>query len=369
MATSNSQEDFIEGEEFMETIKSQEQWILIIEQYRETERNAKSRMTRVLNKLASVLSGDPRHIDIIDLLQQVKEQMDSSLRVMSRLERAYRENKDPEMASKVSDEADLLFERVDLETASARSFLASSSTASIADSQASERRREREKAEGESRKRKEKKKRIELEIAKKREELERQEREVQSAKEESNKRRDELENEADEELCKANDEIPQSESSKIEAHVNTSEFQNPAGPKSTKTEAAIKPQLPAKDFTVNGQLERICIPIFSGNKMDFQRWNAAFTSSVDLTSLSPQFKMVRLEACLTGEAADTIKGLGYSLKAYEAAKARLLRKYGGSRRQVQSHLKELKKLKPIRQNNAKELEIFADVLERAVITL
>ena len=103
--------------------------------------------------------------------------------------------------------------------------------------------------------------------------------------------------------------------------------------------------------------------------MDFQLWNAAFTSCVDLTSLSPQFKMVRLEACLTGEAADTIKGLGYSLEAYEAAKARLLRKYGGSRRQVQSHLKELKKLKPIRQNNAKELEIFADVLERAVITL
>lgn len=144
MAILNSQESFIEREEFMETIKSQEQWILIIEQYREAKRNAKSRMTRVLNKLASVLSGDPRHIDINDLLQQVEEQMDSSLRVMSRLERAYRENKDPEMASKVSDEADLLLERVDLETASARSFLASSSLASIADGQASERRRERE---------------------------------------------------------------------------------------------------------------------------------------------------------------------------------------------------------------------------------
>ena len=144
MATSNSQEDFIEGEEFMETIKSQEQWILIIEQYREAKRNAKSRMTRVLNKLASVLSGDPRHIDINDLLQQVDEQMDSSLRVMSRLERAYRENKDPEMSSKVSDETDFFLERVDLETASARSFLASSSLASIADGQASERRRERE---------------------------------------------------------------------------------------------------------------------------------------------------------------------------------------------------------------------------------
>ena len=157
ITTSNSQEDFIEGEEFMETIKSQEQWILIIEEYREAKRNAKSHMTRVLNKVASVLSGDPRHIDINDLLQQVQEQMDSSLRILSPLERAYRENKDPEMASKVSDEADLLLERVDLKTASSRSFLVSSFLASIADSQASERRRETEKAEEESRKRKEKK--------------------------------------------------------------------------------------------------------------------------------------------------------------------------------------------------------------------
>ena len=207
-----------------------------------------------------------------------------------------------------------------------------------------------------------------MEIAKKRKELERQEREVQSAKEKLNKRSDELDNKTDEELCKANDEIPQSESSKIEAHVNTSEIQNPSRIKKYKNRSHIKLQLPAKDFTVNGQLERIRIPIFSGNKMDFQRWNAAVMSCVDLTSSPPQFKMLRFEACLTGEAGDTIKGIGLLPKACEAAKARLLHKYSGSRRQVQSHLEELKKLKPIRENNAK-LELFADVLERAVITL
>ena len=125
----------------------------------------------------------------------------------------------------------------------------------------------------------------------------------------------------------------------------------------------------ANNREMHGQLERIRIPIFSGNKMDFQRWNAAFTSCVDMTSLSPQFKMLRLEACLAGEAANTIKGLGYSLEAYEAAKTRLFRKYGGSRRQVQSHIEELKRLQPVQENNAKELETFADVLERAVITL
>ena len=120
---------------------------------------------------------------------------------------------------------------------------------------------------------------------------------------------------------------------------------------------------------IHWQLERIRIPIFSGNKMDFQCWNAAFTRCVDMYSLSLQFKMLRLEACLAGEAANTIKGMGHSLEAYKAAKPRLFKKYGGSKRQIQSHLEEQKKLQPIQDNNAKELETFADVLERAVMTL
>ena len=55
--------------------------------------------------------------------------------------------------------------------------------------------------------------------------------------------------------------------------------------------------------------------------------------------------------------------------AYEAAKSRLLRKYGGNRREIQSHVDELTKMKPISDENAKELEKFADMLERAVINL
>ena len=116
-------------------------------------------------------------------------------------------------------------------------------------------------------------------------------------------------------------------------------------------------------------LERIRIPTFSGNKTEFQHWNATFTSCVDASAMSAQFKMLRLEACLAGEALETIKGLGYSEAAYEAAKSRLLTKYGGNRREIQSHVDELTKMKPIREENAKELEKFADMLERAVINL
>ena len=119
----------------------------------------------------------------------------------------------------------------------------------------------------------------------------------------------------------------------------------------------------------NKQLERIRIPKFSGDKMKYSSWWAAFSSCVDETSVSPQFKMLRLEGCLEGEAAATVKGLGYSSAAYEAARARLNRKYGGNRRQVQAHIDELRKMKPINAENPRELEKFADLVERTVVTL
>ena len=50
--------------------------------------------------------------------------------------------------------------------------------------------------------------------------------------------------------------------------------------------------------------------------------------------MSDQFKMLRLKACLAGEALETIKGLGYSVAAYEAAKSSLSRKYGGNSQEI-----------------------------------
>ena len=86
-------------------------------------------------------------------------------------------------------------------------------------------------------------------------------------------------------------------------------------------------------------------------------------------NLSAQFKMLWLESCLEGEVAETVKGLGYSDHAYEAAKARLNRKYGGNRRQVQAHIDELRKMRPINTDNPRELERFADIVERTVVSL
>ena len=351
-------------------------------------------MTRLLNKLAVVIAEkDPQQGEIKDLLGRIDEQKDQTVSIMSSLETAIREDGEVGTAEKVSDEADDLVEQVDRETSAARSVLASlakkgSSASSIGadslDGETSQKRlREKERAELEARLRKDQ---LEKEIEWKREELERQCNELIAVKDEVVKRRKELEDVMNHELDlpfasnePSNEVIEQQLQNDKKGLQESRSFGNTERVKET-----IKPQLPVSGMagkpndpvtsaiSTQGQLERMCIPIFSvisGNKIDFQKRNAAFSSCVDQTSLSPQFKILRLEAYLAGEAASTIKGLGYSLEAYEAAKARLFRKYGGSSRQVQSHLEELRKLKTLRDNNSKELDTFADVLERAVITL
>ena len=119
----------------------------------------------------------------------------------------------------------------------------------------------------------------------------------------------------------------------------------------------------------NKQLEQIRIPKFSGDKKQYQSWWAAFSSCVDETNLSAQFKMLRLESRLEGEAAKTVKGLGYLDHVYKAAKARLNQKYGGNRQQVQAHIDELHKMRPINTDNLRELGRFADIVERTVVSL
>ena len=328
---SNTEDTVADGSDHDDALERAETLQLRIQEHKQEKRNAKSLMTRLLNKLAGSISDESSQKNEVNLLmERIEEQKDETLRIMEQLEGAYRESKDADNVSKVSDEADALVEQVDRETSSARSFLASlaqvqSRPSSIADSQASEQRRAKEQAERDARRQKE---RIEAEIKKKREELESQEKQLKSAEEEVKKRRQELEAEIEAELGIGEKDYEENFASR-----------GSAGSQETE-EITAKAAQPQARRPANGkahgdesmkQLERIRIPVFAGNKMNFQRWHAAFTCCVDQTPLTPQFKMLRLEACLVGEAAETIKGLGYSLEAYEAAKARLVRKYGGSR--------------------------------------
>ena len=92
---------------------------------KQEKRNAKTQMTRLFNKLASVLTEDDSSVDIKVLLEKIQEQQENTLEVMTRLENAYRQKQDETMAEKVSDEADDLVEQIDRETMPARSLLAS----------------------------------------------------------------------------------------------------------------------------------------------------------------------------------------------------------------------------------------------------
>ena len=75
--------------------------------------------------------------------------------------------------------------------------------------------------------------------------------------------------------------------------------------------------------------------------------------------------MLRLESCLRGEVAETIKGLGYTQAAYDAAKARLQR----NQRKVQAQIDDLRKLKPVIEGDPKSMDRFADTLEKTVAVL
>ena len=78
---------------------------------------------------------------------------------------------------------------------------------------------------------------------------------------------------------------------------------------------------------------------------------------------------MQLRQCLTGEALEAIERLGYSAKAYETAKDRLERKFGGQKRQIALYLEEIDSFKPVRYGNPKDLKKYADLLDITIANL
>ena len=89
------------------------------------------------------------------------------------------------------------------------------------------------------------------------------------------------------------------------------------------------------------QMNRVGIPEFTGDKKTYQSWKAAFYSWVDNAPATPEYKLLQLRTSVKGEALKLIEGLGHSAAAYESAKERLERKYGGLRPQIAINLDEL----------------------------
>ena len=117
------------------------------------------------------------------------------------------------------------------------------------------------------------------------------------------------------------------------------------------------------------QLEKVSIPVFSGDKGTYEGWRAAFNACVDEAPVSDVYKLLQLKKYLSGEPLQLISRLGHSAQAYNTAKEKLNRKYGGKRRQTAMYLQQLEKFKPLKDGDSKNFEAFADLLETAVFTL
>ena len=117
------------------------------------------------------------------------------------------------------------------------------------------------------------------------------------------------------------------------------------------------------------QLKRESIPIFDGNKKNYNNWKAAFMTFSDKTPATVEYKLLQLRQYLSGEALKAIENLGYSAAAYQFAKERLEKKFGGQQRQMAIYLEELENLRPVRFGNSSDLEQFADVLDITIINL
>ena len=117
------------------------------------------------------------------------------------------------------------------------------------------------------------------------------------------------------------------------------------------------------------QLRRVTIPVFSGDKRTYENWKAAFMACIDKSPATPEFKLLQLRQYLSGEALKAIETLGHSASAYQAAKERLERKYGGKRRQIAIYMEDVDNFRPIRPGNHKDIENFADLLDIVVVNL
>ena len=185
------------GEEQVTNVIEKQHEELVI-QLKVEKRNAKSRMTRLLNYMATILADSNAELNE-NLLLRIDEQKDETLHAMDKLENIYRKSKDSVNAGKVIDEAEVLVDQVEKETSSVRIFLTSlrkkqwGSSLVVAisrDSEASQQTQE----EDERRKNAEQWARLrkEAEIQQKKELFEEQERGIQASQEKANKTRQEL---------------------------------------------------------------------------------------------------------------------------------------------------------------------------------
>ena len=117
------------------------------------------------------------------------------------------------------------------------------------------------------------------------------------------------------------------------------------------------------------QLKRVSIPVFTGDIKTYESWKAAFNACIDQAPATPEYKLLQLRQYISGDALKAIESLGHSATAYQAAKDRLERKYGGNRRKMAIYIEQLENFRTMRPGNSVDMDKFADLLDVTVINL
>jgi len=77
---------------------------------------------------------------------------------------------------------------------------------------------------------------------------------------------------------------------------------------------------------------------------------------------------LQLHQYLSGDALKAIENLGHLTASY-AAKQRLDRKFGGTRRYIAARMEEVDNFKPVRPGHARDVDKFTDMVDVVVINL
>lgn len=100
------------------------------------------------------------------------------------------------------------------------------------------------------------------------------------------------------------------------------------------------------------QLMRVWIPFLTEASNSVKTGNP-LTACIDQSPATSKYKLSQLRQYLRGDALKLIEGFGHSGYAYQAAKKRLKRKYGGQRDKTLFHIDELENLRTIQNETRK----------------
>jgi len=111
------------------------------------------------------------------------------------------------------------------------------------------------------------------------------------------------------------------------------------------------------------------VPTFGGSVKEFEIWRTTFRVTVVDTDASDEEKLLYLKLSLVGEPLKLIENIGFGPHALQTALRRLEERYGREDRIFQTLMEEVRRFKPIKTDETKELDEYIRLIEEIVLKL